>query len=158
MADNQQTKTLIPTQWIADNFGMLESASVTLCIVSYLLRVFDVEGWGLAVGISFSFYAAFVYLAAFIPHTTNSLVASVATRVCGISGSVTLIGLLFTFLHFPGAKSMLQIGSVTLGIAGIILLVLFATSKEKAHLRSIIRSLLLALFGIAHLIYQPGLV
>lgn len=152
-----ENKTLIPKQWIADNYRFLESASIVLCAVSYLLRVFEVEGWGLAMVISFTFYASLIYLGAFLSHSYNQLITSVCIRVSGISGSVTLVGLMFAFLRFPGARSMLQIGSITLGISGLILFALVVSGKEKTIQPLLIRSLILCSLGVIHLFYFKSL-
>jgi hypothetical protein len=62
------------------------------------------------------------------------------SKVFGIASSVCLIGLLFVFLHLPGAKEQLMIGLLSLAVSGVMLLFLIVTAK-KAEGRTLNHSL-----------------
>jgi hypothetical protein len=57
------------------------------------------------------------------------LVTTMLPKILGIAGSVNLFGILFYLLHMPGATEMLWVGSVSGGLATLILIVAVWSGK-----------------------------
>ena len=157
MTEDQETKSLIPTKWIAENYPFLESASIAFCVISFLLKVFDVDGWAMAVVISYTFYAMLTYLGAFLPRPSSHLFITALCKISYIATAVGVVGLCFALVGFPGAKNILVIGAATMALSAVLLFLISLPAKHNTPVKIILRSLIISIFAAAYLLYAPAL-
>jgi hypothetical protein len=119
--DTKNSVSIIMNQIITlvtSHKNKIESALALLVILSSLAKVFHLPFADEMTMITMSSLAMYYFLSAYLPSPIANLYAIIAWKVIGIGCSVCIIGMLFGFLHMPGAANMLVIGVPTIFIAG----------------------------------------
>ena len=81
----------------------------------------------------------------FIPTSAPRVILSLGTGFCL---PVAVIGLLFRFMHWPGAKVMLLIGLITVVPIAVVSLIKHATTKEDFYKQIAIRTIVIGSLAI----------
>lgn len=133
--------------WLSEKQVIIEIVLVALVGFSCLLKFLHLPGADEALMITMLTLAGFYFLSGFI-HSTESKLIQIPSQVFSISSSVCVIGLLFTFLHLPGAKEQLMIGLLSLGASGIAMLFLILTSRIQKFIYIFIRLVVLGALSL----------
>ena len=99
-------------------------------------------------GVGFILLAALYFFTAyFSPQPGMTRFASFSKKILGVALSVSVIGIYFTFMHLPGAQTMLTIGVTSIIISMIFLLIEILRKSETANLVkfSVIRGLVISI-------------
>lgn len=128
--------------WLSEKKFIIEIVLVVLVGFAAMFNLLQLTGADEALMIAMLTLAAFYFLSGFI-YSTESKLIKIPTQVFSISSSVCMIGLLFSFLHIPGAKEQLMIGLIGLAVSGVAMIVLIATSQTKKFIPVFIRLVIL---------------
>lgn len=135
--------------WISARQVIIEIILVVLVGLALILKYLNLEGADEAIMICMLTLAGFYFaLSIYIPIGTDNIVLLVTSKVFGIASTVCLIGLLFTFLHLPGAKEQLMIGLLSLAISGVIMTFLIVTGRMPKAIHIIIRLVVLGALSL----------
>lgn len=133
--------------WLSDKQVTIEIVLVALVGFSCLLKFLHLPGADEALMITLNSLAAFYFLTGFI-HRSESKLIQISSQVFSISSSVCVIGLLFTFLHLPGAKEQLMIGLLSLAVSGVAMIFLILTSRIQKFTHIFIRLVVLGALSL----------
>ncbi len=114
--------------------GVLFASSITLLLLS-------IPGSGILSVLSSMFFVSFYMFAGvflFKAHKANSL--AVILSILGIS--ISVIGVLFKILDWPGGMLSLKIGLTSLSIIGLISFFLYPRSKFSVYANLLARSII----------------
>ena len=126
---------------------LVESLLATLVAVSVVLNYYRIEGGPTVVLITMLILAGFYFIGAYFGPGEGSVFTIIATKVISISSSICVIGILYTILKFSGATQLVMIGTISLVIAGIILLISAMTSWNSRYLPILLRVIMLAIIS-----------
>jgi len=121
----------------------VETTLVLITAVGYLLKASSIDYGSLIFSLGLTLLPIIYFLMAFVQQEGKNLMLITSKKVIYISYSVVLIGLYFTWNEYPGAESLINIGSITLLLS--ILLFVFASSKnwQSKYMIIIMRALIL---------------
>jgi len=141
--ESQQIKPHPYIIWLSDNRIRIELILVLLNILIYYL-ISDSESKNQALGISLTTLSIFYFFSAFLQIALKDIIEMIVYKVANIGSAVAIIGILFMLLELEGAFEQTIIGSVSLIVAGVVLLIKWMISRNDTLLPLILRSLLLA--------------
>lgn len=98
----------------------VEMIGAVLLFIAISLRAADISGFNQLLTIALTTMATVYYLRAFTTRKSSAILEIIIIRVGFISSSIIFIGVLFHTLSLSGAKEMLTIGSVALGLASVL--------------------------------------
>lgn len=124
----------------------IEVGLLLLVGLSIMLRVYGVSGGQEAVLALMLTLAAFYFLSAYQIYQAEHVLIIVVIKVFHLSSSVCVIGILFAILHFNGAREMLLIGGLSIGIAGILLVFRAITHWLPVYLPLLLRLVFIGIF------------
>jgi len=126
----------------------VEIGLALIILLGYLLKFSSVEygSWMFTGGLIL--LPIIYFLAGFIPPESTSLILIISTKVIHISYSVVVVGLLFTFNLYPGAETMINIGSITLLISLLLFLIGSIKNFQPKDMVILIRGLILLTFVV----------
>jgi hypothetical protein len=101
----------------------IENVLAFLVIISAVFRILHWPGGAELLMISMSSLAVYYFISTYFPSPLENVYATIAWKIVGITSSICVIGILFSFLHMPGAANMLLIGVCGLFISGMALLI-----------------------------------
>ena len=133
--------------WLSDKQVIIEIVLVVLVGFSCILKFLHLPGADEALMITMLTLAAFYFLAGFIYSTERQLI-QIPSKIFSIASSVCVIGLLFTFLHLPGAKEQLMIGLLSLAVSGAAMIFLMITSRIQKFIPVFIRLVVLGALSL----------
>jgi hypothetical protein len=122
---------------------MVEVALIMLVII---VAFSDQLGVGVSENVlmvSMMLLAVFYFISAYFIPELQGMLAVVSAKVVSISSAICVIGLLFAILKLTGADQMLMIGTLSIFIAGIFLLVHAIKSWSKEYVPLFLRVLIL---------------
>ncbi len=140
--------------WLSAKQTVIEIVFVVLIGFALILKFLHLPGADESLMITMLLLASFYFLMGFVPASTDNMIALILSKVFAIGSSVCVIGLLFGFLHLPGAQEQLMIGLLSLAVSGVILLFLIVTARMPKAIHLIIRFVVL---GAASLYTFMGL-
>jgi hypothetical protein len=128
---------------LAKYLPIVEGISVTAFAVGYIIKIMHYAGGNELVILSLSVLSGIYFLGAYVPSAPTSeageqkpklgyatlLGSTVVPKILGIGLSVTVIGVLFSIMHFNGFREMLLIGSTSLAAATVV--GWFVTSSDE---------------------------
>lgn len=138
-----QPQTLGIVLWLSAKQIIIEIVLVVLIGFALILKFLHLPGADESLMITMLLLSSFYFLMGFVPASTNNVVALILLKVFAIASAVCVVGLLFVFLHLPGAQEQLMIGLLSLAVSGVILLFLIATARMPKAVHLIIRFVLL---------------
>jgi len=121
-----------------------------IALVLIFLRFFLKEENAILTGTGFVLLGILYFFSAYFSASPGlSGLAMFSKRILGVSLSVTVIGIYFALLHFPGAKAMLTIGITAVVVSLILILVEILRKSETANLVkfSVIRGLVISILA-----------
>ena len=127
-------------QWLSTNGLKIEISLVVLILITVLLKNIGYQDVVSVLMILMFTLAAYYFLSAYIPMDVKGVFGTMIVKICSISSTVCVIGLLYAILHWPGALEMLLIGSFSATVAGLILLVFWLKTRSTNILPLLIRS------------------
>lgn len=146
--DNSMSKLPIKlSTWLFDKQVIIEIVLVVLVVFAGIFKFLYVPGADEALMITMLTLAGFYFLTGFIQSTESKLI-QIPSQVFSISSSVCVIGLLFTFLHLPGAKEQLMIGLLSLAVSGVAMIFLILTSRIQKFTHIFIRLVVLGALSL----------
>ena len=127
-------------------FFPLELIALILIILKFFL-----EGDNQVItGIGFILLAFLYFLSAYFTRPEGmTRFTSFSKKILGVGLSVSVIGIYFTIMHLPGAKTFLTVGVVSVIISLIFLLVEILRKSQTANLVkfSVIRGLIISIYS-----------
>lgn len=130
-------------QWLSTHKLMVEVALVMLVII---VAFGDQLGVGVsenALMVSMMLLALYYFISAYFIPDLEGMLAIVSAKVVSISSAICVVGLLFAILKLKGADQMLMIGTLSIFIAGIFLLIHAIKSWNKEYVALFLRVLVL---------------
>lgn len=146
---NQQSKAI---QWISTNKLYVEISLVALVAISFMLNYLSVSGGAEALMITMLTLAGFYFISAFFMVEIDRPIIAILLKVFSIASSVCIIGLLFTALHLPGASEQLLIGTISMGVAGLIIAYMMITGQASKFIPLLIRLVILGGISLSTLL------
>jgi hypothetical protein len=135
------------TTWLSDKQAIIEIALTVLVGFSCIFKFLHLQGADEALMITMLTLAAFYFLVGFIPSTESQLI-QIPSKIFSVASSVCVIGLLFAFLHLPGAKEQLMIGLLSLAVSGAAMIFLMITSRLQKFVPVLIRIVVLGALSL----------
>ncbi len=130
----------------------IELLLVALVLGSALINYMGTTGGPELLMITMSTLASFYFVTTYAQPQDNRQVVTIATKTIGIASAVCVVGLLFTILHLTGATQMLAIGLIALGVAGLLLLYTWLSSKNNFLFSLLIRVAMLGGISLSTLL------
>jgi hypothetical protein len=134
---------LIILQKLSDKKITIELCLAALTFAGIALKLSGVAGGEEIMMITMSTLSVYYFLSAYFTPLTDQVFGQIATKVVGIASAVCVNGLLFGWLHMPGASEMLLIGVSSFALAGLLLLYFWFTTKDPKFVPLLIRIFLL---------------
>lgn len=144
------------SRWIKERQIILEIILAALVLLTAALKFRNMTGADDAFILAMLALASFYFLTAFL-HRQESKVVIIVTQVFQIASSVSVIGLLFTFMRLPGAREQLLIGLLSMAACALIIIFLAVKGHIQKFLPMLIRVIVLgglsldALLGLGNL-------
>lgn len=130
-------------QWLSANKLMIEVALVMLVIIAAFGDQLGVGVNENALMASMALLAFFYFISAYFIPEFNGMLAKISAKVVSISSAVCIVGLLFAILKLNGADQMLMIGTLSIFVAGIVLLIHAIKSWNREYVALFMRVIIL---------------
>jgi hypothetical protein len=134
---------LIVLQKLSDKKIAIELFLAALTLAGIALKISGVAGGEEIMMITMSILSVFYFLSGYFAPLTDNYFGMIATKVVAIASAMCVVGLLFSWLHMPGASEMLLIGVSSFIITGLILLYFWLTTRDLKFVPLLIRIFLL---------------
>lgn len=128
--------------WLSEKKIVIEIILVALMLVACIFKFLNLAVGDDALTISMTALAGFYFLQAFI-YSTDSQYIQIPNKIFSIGSAVCVIGLLFTFLHLPGAKEQVMIGLISFAVSGLTIIFLAVTGRAQKFIPVLIRLVVL---------------
>ena len=121
----------------------IEFGLIMIILLGYILKLSSVEYGSLMFSIGMLLLSSLYFLAGFIPPVSSSLILIISKKVIFISYSIVTVGLLFILNSFPGAGTMINIGSLSLLVALLLFVIGSIKNFHPDDMVILIRALIL---------------
>ena len=123
-----------------------EIGFVGAALTGLLLDYLDIAGSSVILAISLTSLAVVYFLGGFqIPDPEKANAKNMGYQVLYISWAVALMGILFKFLHLPGASALTKIGLASMGISLIMVIATSTKDWGRQENLAVVRSVLIAI-------------
>jgi hypothetical protein len=132
-----------PIQWLSANKFLIELALLALVGISFFLHYRGLSGGAEALMFCMMILSGFYLFSAFFMVQIDSVLVAIMLKVFSVGSSVCIVALLFTILRLPGAREMLLIGTMSIGVSGVIILYNIFTTKASKFFPLLVRMIIL---------------
>jgi hypothetical protein len=129
-------------------FPRLEKIGAIAVFLVLVMKISGFSGISLAILVSLTFLACVYFLGTYVIIDLDNIFGIIAAKASFMSCSISMMGVMFTILKFPGASIMLTTGCFALGLALLLSLIFWLKNKQAAYLPYILRSMVVLFLAL----------
>ena len=137
-----------------------EICAFAIVLIGLYLKYSEIEIFTFFIAIPLVLLATFYYLLAYAKYETdeipNTKLLNFIVYISTWGKSMAIVGILFAFVQWPGDKTMLTVGMITLLLSVIVSLYYFLNNNKSEifKMQEIIRSFIILSFAVASYFFE----